>query len=153
MQAPRYTNEEDLDALRSYIVRKLTFHEDADDIIYDICQHTGWDWARSKAFVEQVESENRPELSVWQGWLYLVIGGLTALAGLVLVGSVLLIVFGYRPLIQYLIHLPGLVALLDELAFASGIPINLLVYAGLSGLMMLVGGGLGILQGLKKIAA
>jgi len=152
MQASQDLDGEQLDALRSYVVRKLTFQEDADDIIYDICQRTGWDWPRSKAFVEQVEGEHRPDLAVWQGWLYLIIGGITALAGLVLVGSVLLVIFGYQPLIQYLTHLPGLVSFLDELAFASGIPINLLVYAGLTGLGMLLGGGMGILQALKKIA-
>jgi len=151
MQTRLNTDPAQPDELRNYVLRKLRYQADPNDIIYEICQQTGWDWRRSKAYIEQVESEHRPDLSVWQGWLYLIIGGVTAMAGLVLLGSVLLALFGSQPSMQFLYRLPVISSLVEEMDLTSGAPIRLVIYGGVSGLGMTIGGGAGIAQALKKI--
>jgi hypothetical protein len=48
--------------LRKWVVGCLSGHKKVNDIIYQLCQRTGWDWNTSRSFVEQITQIDQKEV-------------------------------------------------------------------------------------------
>lgn len=48
--------------LRKWVVGSLSAHRKPTDIIYQLCQRTGWNWNQAKSFVEQISEFDRKEV-------------------------------------------------------------------------------------------
>jgi hypothetical protein len=85
----------DRGALTTWVIKKLKDQCDLDDITYDICQATGWDWQASQNFISQIQADHNLELAIYQIRLYVVIGVGTVLVGLVILIVIYLSAVGY----------------------------------------------------------
>jgi hypothetical protein len=125
--------------LRKWVVGSLSSHKKPNEIIFQLCKRTGWDWNQAKSFVGQVTQVDQKQ--VYQQRMPLLLGiGVFMLAG------------------GILLFLP---AFLDLLAILSGIepPLDLnkiieIVFVArtgyilaarlVTGMGMVIGGGWGI---------
>jgi hypothetical protein len=76
--------------LRKWVVGCLSGHKKPNDIIFQLCRRTGWDWNQSKRFVEQVIEldqkevhQRRMPLLLGIGILFLIVGAVSFLSAFV----------------------------------------------------------------------
>jgi hypothetical protein len=67
--------------LRKWVVASLAGHKKPNDIIFQLCRRTGWDWGQAKQFLEQVAESNQKEIHQRRMPLLLGIGILFMAAG------------------------------------------------------------------------
>jgi hypothetical protein len=67
--------------LKRFVISGFSAHKKANDIIYQLCQQTGWDWNQAKQFVEQVSQEGQKEIHQRRMPLLLGIGLLMMVGG------------------------------------------------------------------------
>jgi hypothetical protein len=130
--------------LRKWVVGCLSGHKKPNDIIFELCRRTGWDWNQAKKFVEQVVEMDRKEVHQRQMPLLLGIGLLMIALGVVA-------------------FLPAFMDLIADLSYLEP-PLDLekIINLGLmargdylriielvTGLAMFVGGGFGIWGAVK----
>jgi hypothetical protein len=71
--------------LKRWVISSFSGHKKVNDIIYQLCQQTGWDWNQSKQFVEQVARESQKEIHqrrmpLLLGFsLFFIVGGVVAI--------------------------------------------------------------------------
>jgi hypothetical protein len=53
----------DENELAGYVVKHLGESDKPDDLIFDLCEKTGWHWQQAEAFVRKVEQEREPEIA------------------------------------------------------------------------------------------
>jgi len=85
--------------LRQWVVGCLSGHKKPNEIIFQLCRRTGWDWGQSKKFVEQVAQLDTKEVHKRRMPLLLGIGLVF------MVGGVILFVLGIRDLQAEISHL------------------------------------------------
>jgi hypothetical protein len=67
--------------LKRWVIGCVSGHKKINDIIYQLCQQTGWDWNQAKQFVEQVTLESQKEINQRRMPLLLGIGLLMMVGG------------------------------------------------------------------------
>lgn len=67
--------------LKRWVIGCFSGHKKVNDIIYLLCQQTGWDWNQSKQFVDQVARESQKEIHQRRMPLLLGIGLLMMVGG------------------------------------------------------------------------
>ncbi len=125
--------------LRKWVVGSLSGHRKPNDIIFQLCQRTGWEWNRSKSFVEQVVQIDQK--AVHQRRLPL----LVALGVFMVAGGVLLFLPALFDMINLLSRIEPPLDL-DKILFITlqarvGFLTSLRLITGMG---MIVGGGWGI---------
>ncbi|MBN1440788.1 MAG: hypothetical protein JW929_15380 [Anaerolineales bacterium] len=145
-------NIKDIDAsrypeLRKWVVSSLAGHKKPNDIIFQICHRTGWDWNLSKRFVEQVIDldqkevhQRRMPLLVALGILFLSIGAFSF----------------YSACMDLLPILAALEPPLDAEKVVNAVLMantaRILIIKLVFGLAGVVGGGVGIASAVKSAA-
>jgi hypothetical protein len=143
-------SSEDTDAsrypdLRKWVVGALSNHKKPNEIIFQLCQRTGWDWNLAKRFVEQVVEMDQKEvhqrrmpLLVGIGILMMVLG---AVAFLPAFFELITILSGLEPPLDFN-------KVLDLVFVArSG---YIMVIRLVTGMAMFIGGGYGISNAVKS---
>jgi hypothetical protein len=69
--------------LRKWVVASLARHKKPNDIIFQLCRRTGWDWNMAKQFIDQVVEADQKEIHQRRMPLLLGIGILFMAAGAV----------------------------------------------------------------------
>ena len=69
--------------LRKWAVASLAAHKKPNDIIFQLCHRTGWDWNQSKKFLEQVVESDKKEVHQKRMPLLVGIGILMMVLGVV----------------------------------------------------------------------
>jgi hypothetical protein len=69
--------------LRKWVVGCLSSHKKPNDIIFQLCRRTSWDWGQSKRFVEQVVEMDQKQVHQQRMPLLLGIGVLMMIGGAV----------------------------------------------------------------------
>ncbi len=69
--------------LRKWVVASLANHKKPNDLIFQLCQRTGWDWSQAKRFVEQVVESDQKQIHQRRMPLLLGIGVLMMVLGVV----------------------------------------------------------------------
>jgi hypothetical protein len=69
--------------LRKWVVACLSSHKKPNEIIFQLCRRTGWDWSQAKRFVEQVTELDTKEVHKRRMPLLLGIGLLMMVGGVV----------------------------------------------------------------------
>ena len=125
--------------LRNWVVGSLSGHKKNSDIIFQLCQRTGWDWGQAKRFVEQVTQLDQKEVYKRRMPLHLAIGLF------MMVGGAFLFLPAFLNLISLLSELEpplDLSKIFDIVFMArSG---SLMVLSLVTGMGMVVGGGWGV---------
>ena len=67
--------------LKRWVIGCFSGHKKVNDIIYQLCQQTGWDWSQAKQFVDQVARESQKEIHQRRMPLLLGIGLLMMVSG------------------------------------------------------------------------
>jgi hypothetical protein len=67
--------------LKQWVIGCFSGHKKVNDIIYQLCQRTGWDWSQAKRFVEQVGRGSQKEIHQRRLPLLLGIGLLFMVSG------------------------------------------------------------------------
>ncbi|MGD0174477.1 MAG: hypothetical protein ABSC61_08605 [Anaerolineales bacterium] len=67
--------------LKRWVIGCFSGHKKVNDIIYLLCQQTGWDWNQAKQFVDQVARESQKEIHQRRMPLLLGIGLLMMVSG------------------------------------------------------------------------
>jgi hypothetical protein len=67
--------------LKRWVIGSFSSHKKPNDIIFQLCQQTGWDWSTAKQFVEQVSREGQKEINQRRMPLLLGIGLLMMIGG------------------------------------------------------------------------
>jgi len=67
--------------LKRWVIGCFSGHKKVNDIIYQLCQQTGWDWNQAKQFVDQVARESQKEIHQRRMPLLLGIGLLMMVSG------------------------------------------------------------------------
>ncbi|MGD0806285.1 MAG: hypothetical protein ABSA10_02215 [Anaerolineales bacterium] len=67
--------------LKRWVIGSFSGHKKVNDIIYQLCQQTGWDWNQAKQFVDQVARESQKEIHQRRMPLLLGIGLLMMVSG------------------------------------------------------------------------
>jgi hypothetical protein len=96
---PPEINVEQYPNLQKWVIGCLSGHKKDNDIIYQLCRRTGWDWSQAKRFVEQVGQGSQKEIHRRRVPLLLGIGLLMMVSGAV----------------AFLSAFPDLTALLSEM--------------------------------------
>jgi hypothetical protein len=78
---PTEINVEQYPGLKKWVIDCFSGHKKANDIIFQLCQRTGWDWKQSKRFVEQVGQSSQKEIHQRRMPLLLGIGLLFMVSG------------------------------------------------------------------------
>ncbi len=136
--------------LRKYVVGSLAGHKKPNDIIFELCRRTGWDWNQAKRFVEQVVEMDQKQVHQQRMPLQLV-GGIFLMA----IGLGLSIV-AYVDLFDAISELqnPNFSAILDlifDLARMSTDPLAFLLRLSIVvGPATFIGGALGIWSSVKS---
>jgi hypothetical protein len=131
--------------LRKWVVGNLSSHKKINDIIFQLCRRTGWDWNTSRAFVEQITQVDQKE--VHKGRLPL----LVVLGILIMAGGVFLSVPAFFDMASIL---SGLQSPLDfekivNLLFRARLGV-LATIRLVSGMVMVVAGGWGIVMAIRS---
>jgi hypothetical protein len=145
-----YTTPQEIDAskypeLRKWVVGSLSAHKKPNDIIFQLCQRTGWSWGQAKSFVEQISDFDRKE--VHRRRMPLLLGiGLFMLAG-----GMFFFIPAFLDLIAILSSIDpplDLEKILNMVSMArSG---YILVVRLVTGMAMIVGGGWGIWSAIQS---
>ena len=125
----------DKEKATEFVVQKLGRSVSKNEIIRQLCEETGMDWAESTKFIQYVEANHTKEITLKQSPLVVLLSGIVIFAGLVLAGmTVLRTLEGY---IIFFLRLP--------------IPyLGNLFYTGI-GIAMIVGGSKGLSDTFKKL--
>jgi len=67
--------------LKRWVIGCFSGHKKVNDIIFQLCQQTGWDWNQAKQFVDQVARESQKEIHQRRMPLLLGIGLLMMVSG------------------------------------------------------------------------
>jgi hypothetical protein len=86
--------------LTTYVIERLVGAENPDDIIYDLCEKTGWPWSQAEAFVRQVQERHQGDVVKRQFPLLFTIAIATYLAGIGLMAYSMYSVFEIMKIIQ-----------------------------------------------------
>ncbi|MGB7539170.1 MAG: hypothetical protein WBM17_11585 [Anaerolineales bacterium] len=131
--------------LRKWVVGCLSGHKKPNDIIFQLCRRTGWDWGQAKRFVEQVVEMDQKQVHRQRMPLLLGIGLLMVVGGIV----------AFLPAFMDLIATLSLIEPpLDGEKFMT-LVINarggyVRIIRLVTGLAMFVGGGYGIISAVKS---
>jgi len=115
--------------MADFVIAQLSKHESLDNIVLKLCEVSGMSWSDTKAFVEQVEKERRPEIASRRRPLLLVVGAVTLAIGAYLAYNSAAYLaaffagagdFADNPLI-YILSTPGLAQRVIQLAIATAI--------------------------------
>ncbi len=131
--------------LRKWVVGGLSSHRKPNDIIFELCRRTGWDWSQAKRFVEQVVEldqkqvhQQRMPLLLGIGILFIVSGAVAFISGVIDVMAVL-----------STIELPlDIQKIFSAVLMARSIYIMILKLFG--GLALFLGGSYGIVNAVKS---
>ena len=63
-------NEEEL---KNQILQSLKRRADADDLTFESCKKTGWDWKKSSDFIRAIQSEHGSEIGLLWGKVFLIL--------------------------------------------------------------------------------
>jgi hypothetical protein len=131
--------------LRKWVVGGLSGHRKPNDIIFELCRRTGWDWSQAKRFVEQVVEmdqkqvhQKRLPLLLGIGVLFAITGGIAFISGFINLMEVLATI--EPPL--------DLQKILDAALMARSI--YLMIAKLFGGMAMFIGGGYGIINAVKS---
>jgi hypothetical protein len=74
--------------LRKWVIGCLSGHKKPNEIIFQLCRRTGWDWGQAKRFVEQVVEmdqkqihQKRMPLLIGIGMLFMIMGAFAFILG------------------------------------------------------------------------
>ena len=127
--------------LKRWVIGCLSGHKKANDIVFQLCRQTGWDWNQAKRFVEQVGRESQKEIHQRRMPLLMGIGLL------MIAGGAVAFVSAYPDLITTLSQMepPLEISRVVEYIFLgrSG---YLLAGKLVTGMAMIIGGGIGTLR-------
>ena len=73
--------------LKRWVVGCFSGHKKVNDIVFQLCQQTGWDWNQAKKFVDQVGRESQKEIHQRRMPLLLGIGLLIMVGGATAIAS------------------------------------------------------------------
>lgn len=135
---PSENDVERYPGLKRWVIGCFSSHKKVNDIIYQLCQQTGWDWNQAKRFVEQVSKESQKEINQRRAPLLLGIGLL------MIVGGALAFFSAFPDITAILAEMePPLDAgRVIQFIFASHSEYILIIKLG-TGLAMFVGGAVG----------
>jgi hypothetical protein len=83
MQTPSIEPEH-FPGLKKWVVERISGHKELNDVIFGLCNRTGWDWSQANKFVEQVIKENQKEIHqrrlplLFGIGLLMIVGGVSA---------------------------------------------------------------------------
>ena len=124
--------------LKRWVIGCFSGHKKVNDIVYQLCQQTGWDWSQAKEFVEHVGRENQKEIHQRRMPLLLGIGLL------MIAGGAVAFISAYPELLTTLSQMepPLDISRVVEYIFLGR---NGYLLAGklVTGLAMIIGGGIG----------
>jgi hypothetical protein len=134
--------------LRKWVVGCLSGHKKPNDIIFQLCHRTGWDWNQSKRFVEQVAQLDQRQVLQNRVPFMLAIGILG------MAGGTFVTITGINNLqkeISTLVYAPDFLDFL-KLVFTIGKdPLEFLLHAAvIVGPAMFLGGAWGIYSAIKS---
>lgn len=72
------------ETIAAYILTRLSRAASEDEIIYSVCQKTGWGWEDAQAMVEQVKGENLTEIESRQAPLKSLLSFVFLIMGIIL---------------------------------------------------------------------
>jgi hypothetical protein len=131
--------------LRKWVVGCLSGHKKPNDIIFEICRRTGWDWGQAKRFVEQVIEmdqkqvhQRRLPLLVGIGILFLITGTISFISALIDITAILAELdppLDAQEIINAVLMARSIYYLIGKLAI---------------GMIGVVGGGYGIMNAVKS---
>jgi hypothetical protein len=131
--------------LRKWVVGALSGHKKPNEIIFQLCQRTGWDWNLAKRFVEQVIEMDQKEVHQRRMPLLVGIGILFVITGTV---SFISAFIDLKEIFSTLEPPWDFQKFFDALLMARSI--YLLVGKLVLGLVGVVGGGYGISNAVKS---
>ncbi len=124
--------------LKRWVIGCFSGHKKVNDIVYQLCQQTGWDWSQAKQFVEQVGRESQKEIH--QRRMPLLLG----ISLLMIAGGAVAFVSAYPDLLTTLSQMepPLDISRVVEYILLGR---NGYLLAGklVTGLAMIIGGGIG----------
>jgi hypothetical protein len=131
--------------LRKWVVGCLSSHKKPNDIIFQLCRRTGWDWGQAKRFVEQVVEMDQKQVHQKRMPLLLGIGVLFLIAGTISFISAFIDLSAILSTIELPLDLQKVI---DAALMARSIYylIGKLVF----GMIGVVGGGYGIMNAVKS---
>jgi hypothetical protein len=131
--------------LRKWVVGCLSGHKKPNEIIFQLCRRTGWDWGQAKRFVEQVVELDQKQVHQKRMPLHLGIGFVALIYGVV--------VF-ILSLMDLIYTLPSIELPLDAekiIALPSMLKGGYYTIAGLvTGIAAFIGGSYGIISAVKS---
>ncbi|MBC8504502.1 MAG: hypothetical protein ISR58_11450 [Anaerolineales bacterium] len=69
------------DELSSYVIKELSSFEEINDIVFEICNRTGWDWRQGEEFVIEVQADHQRLVTRRRNRLLVPLGMAIFLAG------------------------------------------------------------------------
>lgn len=137
--------------LRKWVVGCLSNHKKPNDIIFELCRRTGWDWNQAKRFVAQVVDLDQKQVHQKRMPLLVGIGIFTMVAG------VYFSIIGVRDLLEAISQLqnsPDIVTMLGMIINLRSLamdPLGFMIrFAIVYGPAMFIGGAWGILSAVKS---
>jgi len=136
--------------LTAYVVGRLARAENLNDIIFELCEKTGWSWPQAEAFVLQVQESHQGEVAERQFPILFILAAGTYLAGIGLMAYSLHSVFDVVKLLKRM-EIPALdVFSVLMIAFNTAVgPIVLFA----TGLAMVLGSLIGMRDVWKSMLA
>jgi hypothetical protein len=125
--------------LAKWVVGCLAAHKKPNDIIFQLCKQTGWDWKQAQQFVEDVAEENQKEIHIRRSPLLIGLGFLFVISGAVLTFSSILDLNDILSGMQWPMDFSQII---DYIFMArSGV---IMAAKLVTGVAMLLGGGIGV---------
>jgi hypothetical protein len=124
----------------TFVIQELTKHHSRNEIVIKLCQQMSMDWQGAEQFVREVENRNARTIAARQGPFLLLLA-----LGILIVGLGMTI---YSGLFFFQFNQLGAAEKVFEL--------NLIYYRGaalLTGLGMIVGGGIGLWNSISALLA
>jgi hypothetical protein len=131
--------------LRKWVVGNLSGHKKINDIIFQLCRRTGWDWNTSKAFVEQITQVDQKEVHKGRLPLLVVLGILFFAGGLFLSVPAFFDMISILSGLQSPLNFEKIVDILIKARVGFLTSIRLV-----SGMAMIVAGGWGIVMAIRS---
>jgi hypothetical protein len=131
--------------LRKWVISSLSGHKKPNEIIFQLCQRTGWDWNQATSFVEQVTQLDQKQVHQRRMPLLLAIGLF------MLVGGILLFLPAFLDLMAILSQIEPPLDLNKIMTAAFYARTGYILAIRLvTGMAMIIGGGWGIWSAVRS---
>ena len=89
---------------KEFVIRELGRNHPKNDVILELCEQSGMDWAEATNFLEQVEIEHDRDIALKQSPIIVFLGSIFLIGGLILTVSIAIMTLqGY---VIFLLKLP-----------------------------------------------